>query len=54
MHEKLLGRFNSQSSAWISNSYVDELRCVRQLRDAEFFVQDAMLTLPSPLCGQLD
>lgn len=53
MYEKLLDRFNSQASAWITNGYVAELRCIRQLRDAEYFVQDATLTLAPPWASEL-
>lgn len=48
MYEKLLDRFNSQASKWITDGYVAELRCIRQLRDAKLFVQDATLTLAPP------
>lgn len=53
MHEKLLERFKSQASAWITEGYVVELRCIRQLRDTEFFVQDATLTLAPPWASEL-
>jgi hypothetical protein len=48
MHEKLLERFNSQSSAWITDGYAAELRCIRQSRGSELFIHDGMLTLAPP------
>lgn len=53
MYEKLLDRFNSQAGAWITDGYVAELRCIRQLHGAEFFIQEATLTLAPPWASEL-
>lgn len=53
MYEKLLERFNSQADAWITDGYAAELRCVRQRCGADFFVQEASLTLVPPWATEL-